>query len=40
MLTLAELKRGSNPEIRRTIVGQLLEYAGARFGELDGGGVA
>lgn len=27
MPTLAELKRGSNPEIRRTIVGQLLEYA-------------
>ena len=25
--TLAELKRGSNPEIRRAIVGQLLEYA-------------
>ena len=25
--TLAEIKRGSNPEIRRTIVGQLLEYA-------------
>ena len=25
--TLAELKRGTNPEIRRTIVGQLLEYA-------------
>ena len=25
--TLAELKRGSNPEIRRTIIGQLLEYA-------------
>ena len=25
--TLVELKRGSNPEIRRTIVGQLLEYA-------------
>ena len=25
--TLAEVKRGSNPEIRRTIVGQLLEYA-------------
>lgn len=25
--TLAELKRGSNLEIRRTIVGQLLEYA-------------
>ena len=25
--TLAELKRGSNPEIRRSIVGQLLEYA-------------
>ena len=25
--TLAELKRGANPEIRRTIVGQLLEYA-------------
>ena len=25
--TLAELKRGSNTEIRRTIVGQLLEYA-------------
>ena len=25
--TLAELKRGSNPELRRTIVGQLLEYA-------------
>ena len=27
MPTLAEVKRGSNPEIRRTIVGQLLEYA-------------
>ena len=25
--TLVEVKRGSNPEIRRTIVGQLLEYA-------------
>ena len=25
--TLAEVKRGSNPEIRRTIVGQVLEYA-------------
>ena len=25
--TLVELKRGSNPEIRRTIIGQLLEYA-------------
>ena len=25
--TLAELKRGSNPEIWRTVVGQLLEYA-------------
>ena len=25
--TLAEVKRGSNPEIRRTIVRQLLEYA-------------
>ncbi len=25
--TLAEVKRGSNPEIRRSIVGQLLEYA-------------
>ena len=25
--TLAEVKRGSNPEIRRTIIGQLLEYA-------------
>ena len=25
--TLAEVKRGSNPEIRRTIVGRLLEYA-------------
>ena len=25
--TLVELKRGSSPEIRRTIVGQLLEYA-------------
>ena len=25
--TLAEVKRGPNPEIRRTIVGQLLEYA-------------
>ena len=25
--TLAEVKRGSNPEIRRTIVGQFLEYA-------------
>ena len=24
---LAEVKRGSNPEIRRTIVGQMLEYA-------------
>ena len=27
VLALAEVKRGSNPEIRRTIVGQLLEYA-------------
>ena len=27
MPTLVELKRGSNREIRRTIVGQLLEYA-------------
>ena len=27
MPTLAEVKRSSNPEIRRTIVGQLLEYA-------------
>ena len=27
MPTLVEVKRGSNPEIRRTIVGQLLEYA-------------
>ena len=25
--TLAEVKRGSNPEIRRTIIGQILEYA-------------
>ena len=25
--TLVEVKRGSNPEIRRTVVGQLLEYA-------------
>lgn len=25
--TLAEVKRGLNPEIRRTVVGQLLEYA-------------
>ena len=25
--TLAEVKRGSNPEVRRAIVGQLLEYA-------------
>lgn len=25
--TLAEVKRGSNPEIRRAIIGQLLEYA-------------
>ena len=25
--TLAEVKRGSNPEIRRSIVGQMLEYA-------------
>ena len=25
--TLVEVKRGSNPELRRTIVGQLLEYA-------------
>ena len=25
--TLAEVKRGSNPEIRRSIVGQVLEYA-------------
>ena len=25
--TLAEVKRGSNPEIRRTIIGQMLEYA-------------
>ena len=27
MPTLAEVKRGSNPEVRRAIVGQLLEYA-------------
>ena len=27
VLTLTEVKRGSNPEIRRTIVGQMLEYA-------------
>ena len=27
MPTLAEVKRGSNPEIRRSIVGQVLEYA-------------
>ena len=25
--TLVEVKRGSNPEVRRTVVGQLLEYA-------------
>ncbi len=25
--TLVEVKRGANPEIRRTIVGQMLEYA-------------
>ncbi len=25
--TLVEVKRGSNPELRRTIIGQLLEYA-------------
>jgi len=25
--TLAEVKRGSNPDVRRTIVGQLLKYA-------------
>lgn len=25
--TLVEVKRGNNPEIRRTVVGQLLEYA-------------
>ena len=25
--TLVEVKRGTNPEIRRTIVGQMLEYA-------------
>ena len=25
--TLAEVKRGTNPEIRRTVVGQMLEYA-------------
>ena len=25
--TLVEVKRGSNPELRRTIVGQMLEYA-------------
>ena len=25
--TLAEVKRGSNPEIRRTVVGKMLEYA-------------
>lgn len=25
--TLVEVKRGSNPEVRRTIVGQMLEYA-------------
>ena len=27
ILTLAELKRGANPEIRRKVVGQVLEYA-------------
>ena len=27
--TLVEVKRGSSPEIRRTIVGQMLEYAAA-----------
>ena len=27
VLTLVEVKRGSSPEIRRTIVGQMLEYA-------------
>lgn len=27
MPTLVEVKRGRNPEIRRTIVGQMLEYA-------------
>ena len=27
MPTLVEVKRGSNPEIRRTVVGQMLEYA-------------
>ena len=27
MPTLVEVKRGANPEIRRTIVGQMLEYA-------------
>ena len=25
--TLVEVKRGANPEIRRTVVGQMLEYA-------------
>ena len=38
--TLAEVKRGSNPEIRRSIVGQMLEVCGARVGDLDGGRVA
>ena len=25
--TLVEVKRGTNPEVRRTIIGQMLEYA-------------
>ena len=36
--TLAEVKRGSNPEIRRSIVGQVLEYA-AHSTNLDRGRV-
>ena len=34
--TLAEVKRGSNPEIRRTVVGQMLEVCRARLPDLDG----
>ena len=35
--TLVEVKRGSSSELRRTIVGQLLEYAAHAAGYVDGG---
>ena len=35
--TLVEVKRGANPEVRRTIVGQMLEYASHAAGTWTGG---